>query len=94
MSSAEQALSELQRGVEDIIQLDELKTRLATGRPLRIKAGFDPTAADLHLGHTVLINKLRQFQDLGHHILFLIGDFTTMIGDPDGSECDAYSIDS
>lgn len=84
MTSSDKALHELQRGVEDIIQLDEFKSRLDKGKPLRIKAGFDPTAPDLHLGHTVLINKLRQFQDLGHHVIFLIGDFTTMIGDPTG----------
>ncbi len=78
------ALAQLQRGVEDILQRDELVERLGADRPLRIKAGFDPTAPDLHLGHTVLINKLRQFQDLGHEILFLIGDFTGMIGDPTG----------
>ncbi|MDZ7747452.1 MAG: tyrosine--tRNA ligase [Halofilum sp. (in: g-proteobacteria)] len=73
-----------QRGVEDILQENELAERLAAGRPLRIKAGFDPTAPDLHLGHTVLINKLRQFQELGHEVIFLIGDFTGMIGDPSG----------
>ena len=61
-----------------------LQERLQAGRPLRVKAGFDPTAPDLHLGHTVLINKLRQFQELGHEVLFLIGDFTGMIGDPTG----------
>jgi tyrosyl-tRNA synthetase len=84
MVSADKALQELQRGVEDIIQLDEFKAKLKAGKPLRIKAGFDPTAPDLHLGHTVLINKLRQFQELGHHVIFLIGDFTTLIGDPTG----------
>jgi len=77
-------LAELERGVEDILQEGELAERLAQGRRLRIKAGFDPTAPDLHLGHTVLINKLRQFQLQGHEILFLIGDFTGMIGDPTG----------
>jgi len=79
-----ETLGQLTRGVEDILQADELAERLAAGRPLRIKAGFDPTAPDLHLGHTVLINKLRQFQLQGHEILFLIGDFTGMIGDPTG----------
>jgi tyrosyl-tRNA synthetase len=79
-----ETLGQLTRGVEDILQADELAERLAVGRPLRIKAGFDPTAPDLHLGHTVLINKLRQFQLQGHEILFLIGDFTGMIGDPTG----------
>jgi len=74
----------LKRGTEEILLEAQLVKKLAEGRPLRIKAGFDPTAPDLHLGHTVLINKLKQFQDLGHEILFLIGDFTGMIGDPTG----------
>lgn len=78
------AIADLLRGVEEVLPEDELRNRLALDRPLRIKAGFDPTAPDLHLGHTVLINKLRQFQELGHEILFLIGDFTGMIGDPSG----------
>jgi len=78
------ALDELKRGCEEVLVEDELAERLEAGRPLRVKAGFDPTAPDLHLGHTVLINKLRQFQDLGHHVMFLIGDFTGMIGDPSG----------
>ncbi len=78
------SLRHIKRGAEEILVEAELKTKLARGKPLRIKAGFDPTAPDLHLGHTVLINKLRQFQDLGHVILFLIGDFTGMIGDPTG----------
>ncbi|NIM27416.1 MAG: tyrosine--tRNA ligase [Gammaproteobacteria bacterium] len=78
------ALDEIKRGAEEILLERELVDRLATGRPLRVKAGFDPTAPDLHLGHTVLINKLRVFQDLGHHVMFLIGDFTGMIGDPSG----------
>jgi tyrosyl-tRNA synthetase len=77
-------LALLKRGAEEILVEAELADRLKTGRPLRVKAGFDPTAPDLHLGHTVLINKLRQFQDLGHEVLFLIGDFTGMIGDPTG----------
>ncbi|WP_159016792.1 tyrosine--tRNA ligase [Cognatiluteimonas profundi] len=72
------------RGAVDIFKRDELAARLASGRPLRVKAGFDPTAPDLHLGHTVLLNKMRQFQDLGHRVIFLIGDFTGMIGDPTG----------
>ncbi len=80
----EEALCRLRRGTEEIVREEELRARLASGRPLRVKAGFDPTAPDLHLGHTVLINKLRQFQDLGHEVLFLIGDFTGMIGDPTG----------
>jgi len=74
----------LQRGCEEIIQLEDLRERIATGQPLRVKAGFDPTAPDLHLGHTVLLNKMRQFQQLGHTVIFLIGDFTGMIGDPSG----------
>ncbi|CCE22252.1 tyrosine--tRNA ligase [Methylotuvimicrobium alcaliphilum] len=77
-------LKYLSRGAEEILLESELKKKLEEGRPLRIKAGFDPTAPDLHLGHTVLINKLRQFQDCGHEVLFLIGDFTGMIGDPTG----------
>ena len=84
MVSVEQALKVIARGAEEILVVDELRKKLESGRPLRIKAGFDPTAPDLHLGHTVLINKLRQFQDLGHEVLFLIGDFTGMIGDPTG----------
>lgn len=77
-------LDTIKRGAVDVLVEDELIAKLKEGRPLRIKAGFDPTAPDLHLGHTVLINKLRQFQDLGHEVLFLIGDFTGMIGDPTG----------
>ena len=77
-------MNHLFRGVEEVLIEEELKKKLEEGRPLRIKAGFDPTAPDLHLGHTVLINKLRQFQDFGHEVLFLIGDFTGMIGDPTG----------
>lgn len=84
MSPVQAALAEIRRGAEEILVESELVEKLETGRPLRIKAGFDPTAPDLHLGHTVLINKLKQFQDLGHEILFLIGDFTGMIGDPTG----------
>ena len=77
-------LAEIQRGADEVILLEDLKRKLARGKPLRVKAGFDPTAPDLHLGHTVLLNKMRQFQDLGHHVMFLIGDFTGMIGDPSG----------
>ncbi|MBN2254437.1 MAG: tyrosine--tRNA ligase, partial [Deltaproteobacteria bacterium] len=77
-------LALLRRGTEEILLAEELEKRLQEGRPLRVKAGFDPTAPDLHLGHTVLLNKLKQFQDLGHETLFLIGDFTGMIGDPTG----------
>src|SRR5690625_311040 len=84
MGTADDAVELLKRGVEEILLERELEERLALGRPLRIKAGFDPTAPDLHLGHTVLINKLRQFQQLGHDVHFLIGDFTGLIGDPTG----------
>lgn len=80
----EEQLARIQRGTEEIIQVEELLEKLRNGRPLRVKAGFDPTAPDLHLGHTVLINKLKVFQDLGHEVIFLIGDFTGMIGDPTG----------
>jgi len=78
------ALEIIQRGTTEILVEDELKKKLALGKPLQIKAGFDPTAPDLHLGHTVLINKMRQLQDLGHEVVFLIGDFTGLIGDPSG----------
>ena len=84
MMTAEQQLELIKRGTEEIIQEAELLAKLKEGRPLKIKAGFDPTAPDLHLGHTVLINKLKVFQDLGHEVFFLIGDFTGMIGDPTG----------
>ena len=82
--SVEESLELIRRGAEEILLEDELIKKLKRGKPLRVKAGFDPTAPDLHLGHTVLINKLKQFQDLGHEILFLIGDFTGLIGDPTG----------
>jgi len=84
MNEPEQALAAIARGADEIIKREDLLERLRSGRPLRIKAGFDPTAPDLHLGHTVLLNKMRQFQDLGHQVIFLIGDFTGMIGDPTG----------
>jgi len=84
MLSIDEQLSEIARGSQEILVEEQLVARLKEGRPLRIKAGFDPTAPDLHLGHTVLINKLRQFQEMGHEVLFLIGDFTAMIGDPTG----------
>lgn len=84
MSDLKAALDLIKRGADELLVESELVERLATGRPLRIKAGFDPTAPDLHLGHTVLINKLRHFQELGHKVMFLIGDFTGMIGDPSG----------
>jgi len=82
--SVQDSLDLIGRGADEVLKTDELRERLASGRPLRIKAGFDPTAPDLHLGHTVLLNKMRQFQDLGHEVTFLIGDFTGMIGDPTG----------
>ena len=84
MPSVDESLAIIKRGAEEILVEEELVKKLQTGKPLKIKAGFDPTAPDLHLGHTVLINKLRQFQELGHEVLFLIGDFTGMIGDPTG----------
>ena len=82
--SLQETLNIIKRGTDEILVEAELKEKLKENRPLRIKAGFDPTAPDLHLGHTVLLNKLRQLQDLGHEVLFLIGDFTGMIGDPTG----------
>ncbi|MEG7363922.1 tyrosine--tRNA ligase [Pseudomonas citronellolis] len=84
MKSVEEQLALIKRGADELLVEAELVEKLKRGQPLRIKAGFDPTAPDLHLGHTVLINKLRQFQDLGHQVIFLIGDFTGMIGDPSG----------
>ncbi|MDZ7752273.1 MAG: tyrosine--tRNA ligase [Gammaproteobacteria bacterium] len=84
MTSTNEDLALIRRGTDEVLPEALLETKLARGKPLRVKAGFDPTAPDLHLGHTVLVNKLRQFQDLGHDVLFLIGDFTGMIGDPTG----------
>lgn len=84
MKTVNEQLAIIKRGAEEILVEKELIEKLESGKPLRVKAGFDPTAPDLHLGHTVLINKLKQFQDLGHEVLFLIGDFTAMIGDPTG----------
>ncbi|MEB2316200.1 MAG: tyrosine--tRNA ligase [Xanthomonadaceae bacterium] len=84
MTVLQEALDTIGRGADEILKREELEARLRAGRPLRVKAGFDPTAPDLHLGHTVLLNKMRQFQDLGHRVIFLIGDFTGMIGDPSG----------
>ena len=83
-STPADTLAQIRRGAHEVLLESELQQKLAQGRPLRVKAGFDPTAPDLHLGHTVLLNKMRQLQDLGHHALFLIGDFTGMIGDPSG----------
>lgn len=84
MATIDESLALIGRGVEEILKLEQLEARLTSGVPLRVKAGFDPTAPDLHLGHTVLLNKMRQFQELGHQVIFLIGDFTGMIGDPSG----------
>ena len=84
MNAVEDAMQQIKRGVDEILLESELQEKLKRKKPLNIKAGFDPTAADLHLGHTVLINKMRQFQELGHHVMFLIGDFTGLIGDPSG----------
>ena len=84
MLSVAEQLDVIYRGAESVLVKDELVKKLERGEPLRVKAGFDPTAADLHFGHTVLINKLRQFQEMGHHVMFLIGDFTSLIGDPTG----------
>ena len=84
MTDLKKALALLARGTDEITKLEELEDRLGQDRPLRVKVGFDPTAPDLHIGHTVIINKMRQFQDLGHTVIFLIGDFTGMIGDPTG----------
>ena len=90
--SPEKILAELKRGTDEILLEEELALRLQSGRKLRIKVGFDPTAPDLHLGHTVLINKMRQFQELGHEVVFLIGDFTGMIGDPSGKNATRPSL--
>src|SRR5688572_7181399 len=84
MSDIDQQLTYLKKGMSELISENELRARLASGRPLRVKAGFDPTAPDLHLGHTVLIRKMKHFQDLGHTVIFLIGDMTGLIGDPTG----------
>ena len=84
MTAVDHQIEIIRRGCDELLIESELRQKLAAGKPLRVKAGFDPTAPDLNIGHTVLINKLRQFQELGHHVLFLIGDFTGMIGDPTG----------
>jgi len=84
MTDVKQALELIARGTEEIIKIEDLQTKMESGKPLQIKVGFDPTAPDLHIGHTVVINKMRQFQDLGHEVTFLIGDFTGLIGDPTG----------
>jgi tyrosyl-tRNA synthetase len=84
MKDVESQLEVIKRGAVEVVPEQELLAKLKRGRPLRVKAGFDPTAPDLHLGHTVLIQKMKQFQELGHEVIFLIGDFTGMIGDPSG----------
>src|SRR5476649_447510 len=84
MTDIESQLELIRRGADELLIEAELVEKLKSGRPLRVKTGFDPTAPDLHLGHTVLINKMRSFQELGHHVMFLIGDFTGLIGDPTG----------
>jgi tyrosyl-tRNA synthetase len=84
MTSTQTQLQELVRGTDEVLPGEGLEAKLQKGRPLIVKAGFDPTAPDLHIGHTVLINKMRQFQEFGHEVVFLIGDFTGMIGDPSG----------
>jgi tyrosyl-tRNA synthetase len=94
MISEKDAMDQFRRGCDEILLETELQAKLARGKPLRIKAGFDPTAPDLHLGHTVLINKMRQFQEQGHHIMFLIGDFTGMIGDPSGKSATRPALTS
>ena len=91
--SIDDQIALISRGADEILLLDDLRERLKEGRPLRIKAGFDPTAPDLHLGHTVLLNKMRQFQDLGHQVIFLIGDFTGRIGDPSGRNATRPPLD-
>jgi len=93
-TDVEEQLAELRRGAVEILVESELRERLLEGRPLTVKVGFDPTAPDLHLGHTVLLNKMRQFQDLGHIVIFLIGDFTGMIGDPSGKTATRPALSS
>src|SRR4029453_7495077 len=82
--TVEDHIARLTQGCVDVVRLDDLRERLKAGRPLTVKVGFDPTAPDLHLGHTVLIRKMKHFQDLGHRVVFVVGDFTGMIGDPTG----------
>ncbi len=84
MTPVDEQLKTIRRGASEVIDEKDLAKLLTTGKPLKVKAGFDPTAPDLHLGHTVLLNKMKQFQELGHEVIFLIGDFTGMIGDPTG----------
>ena len=84
MADLDQVLAEIKRGTDEILLEADLLEKLKEGRPLRIKLGADPTAPDIHLGHTVILNKMRTFQELGHEVIFLIGDFTGMVGDPSG----------
>jgi tyrosyl-tRNA synthetase len=84
VTSIDDQIAYLRKGVSEIIREEDLRERLKLGRPLRVKAGFDPTAPDLHLGHTVLLRKMKHFQDMGHQVIFLIGDMTGLIGDPTG----------
>ena len=86
------ALTIIEKGADEILPLDELRAKLQKNKPLRVKVGFDPTAPDIHLGHTVVMNKMKQLQDLGHEIIFLIGDFTGMIGDPSGKDVTRKSL--
>ena len=90
----EEALKIINRGTDEILTESDLKKKLDSGKQLIVKAGFDPTAPDLHFGHTVLLNKLRHFQDLGHKVIFLIGDFTGRIGDPSGKNKTRPTVDS
>ncbi|MDE0096920.1 MAG: tyrosine--tRNA ligase, partial [Gammaproteobacteria bacterium] len=92
MKEQHESMTELGRGAEEILLLEELEEKLRKGRPLLVKAGFDPTSPDLHLGHTVLLNKMRQFQQFGHTVVFLIGDFTGLIGDPSGKSATRPSL--
>lgn len=94
MTDLEKSLEMIRRGADEIIREEDLRQKLEQGKPLRVKTGFDPTAPDLHLGHTVLINKMRHFQDLGHHVMFLIGDFTGLIGDPSGRDASRKPLTS
>ncbi len=84
MTDIDRQMATIKRGMAELIDENELRKKIARGKPLRIKVGFDPTAPDLHLGHTVVMHKMRHFQELGHHVIFLIGDFTGRIGDPSG----------
>src|SRR5690349_22801081 len=94
MADFDGQLAEIQRGTQELLIVDELVKKLKRGTPLHIKAGFDPTAPDLHLGHTVLLNKMRQFQQFGHNVTFLIGDFTGLIGDPSGRNATRPALSS